>query len=224
MKACFLLQGPIYSTSIEKLKLMCDNQSNIIISTWKDSNIEYLKILESIGCYIVLNDKPAYNGTQNVNLANVSICNGLIKAKELGYTHALRFRTDWIINDYNKYINICLNLSHNKLVFLTWFHHNNPQHPNGYLMDHIIFGPIDLLYNYRNVIQNENDRRCTEIFLQEEYFKKRNLKLDDVRNDIKICFKDVLDSGIKIYRTKPRCNMNEEFMHSYNITNLCELK
>jgi len=227
IKPCVLLQGPLYPTSVEGIKQMCKNMNNVIISTWEDENIEYINELKSLGYEMVINKKPIYFGFQNINLANISICSGLSKAKDMGYTHALRFRTDFILNDVNKFMDICLTLSDNQLVFLTWFNHRTNIHPNGYLMDHVIFGPIDLLYDYRKPIQLEGDNRCSEIFLQEEYFGKKNLSCDDVKNEVKLCFKQIMDNNIKLYATKLYnylgYDKNNDFIDEYYKTGKCVL-
>ena len=111
---CFLIQGPIYESCINPLINMTKNMTNVIISTWDDIPNKYIELLKNNKIEIVINKKPDYNGIQNVNYANISICNGIKRAKELLYTHVLRFRSDLVLNNVNKMCDICINLSSNK--------------------------------------------------------------------------------------------------------------
>ena len=81
---------------------------------------------------------------------------GIELAKSLGYTHVLHFRSDVHCNDIHKLIRICESYDKNKLVFLAWLEspsHNPPHTYVAYLMDQIIYGPINDMLMYYNVLR-----------------------------------------------------------------------
>lgn len=68
---------------------------NIIWSTWKDQDI-------STENKVIYNEYPSERGVQNLGYQRVSLWNGLLAAKELGYERAIKWRTDQYPTDAKK--------------------------------------------------------------------------------------------------------------------------
>jgi hypothetical protein len=177
-----------------------NNTIPCIISTWNNEDISKIDLLKKSAIDVIVNKIPDYNGIQNVNYANCSIISGLNRAKELGYTHALRFRTDYYCPNIIEFINICEQENTEKLLGLCWYKHYVPPHgPYGYIMDHLMYGPIDKLLSYRGCFQEKNDNRFTEAFLQDTYFKKCPVVYEDVKNDFIFILDKLRRFNIKVY-------------------------
>ena len=94
-----VIQGPIISKNdftLETVKIYKKhfNDALIILSTWEDENSAAVKLFEELDVSVILNEKPEYSGTSNINFQIVSSKNGIIKAQELGAEYALKTRTD----------------------------------------------------------------------------------------------------------------------------------
>jgi len=200
MKYCLILGGPIYEKSIKFIELMCKNVPTII-TTWDDEPLEKILLLKKISIDIVLNKKPLYNGNQNINCANFSLVNGFKRAKDLGYLNVLRFRTDLYSPEIKLLCKIFSKTNLNKLSSLCWFNHFVEYSPYGYIMDHVMYGPVDLMIKYRNVEQKIGDNTHTEAFLQNNYFMKTNVTYEDVKEDFCFVLHELSIKKIKIFFT-----------------------
>jgi len=94
-----VIQGQIIKENdftLETVKIYKKHFSDalIILSTWEDEPLAIIKRFEGLGITILLNEKPDYTGTSNINLQIVSSRNGMRKARELGAEYALKTRTD----------------------------------------------------------------------------------------------------------------------------------
>jgi len=215
-KSIVIIQGPLYDTCIDYIIKMA-NDIPCIISSWNNEDISKINLLKKSAIDVVINKFPEYNGIQNVNYANCSIISGLNRAKELGYTHALRFRTDNYCPNIKEFINICEKENPEKLVGICWYkHYVLPHSPHGYIMDHIMYGPIDKLLSYRGCFQDKNDNRFTEAFLQDTYFKKSPVSYEDVKNDFIFILDKLIKYNIKVHSFR-RGNLyhNEEYIEIY---------
>lgn len=123
-------------------------KDDIIFSTWKGSISTYTNT--------VYNDIPEDPGHQNGNLQLVSTYNGAILAKSIGYTQILKVRSDIIIPEYRKLLDL-LDLS--VLNFFSWHNWNG-----GYYVDYIFGGPVDDIIRITKDISDSNvfpERRIT---------------------------------------------------------------
>ena len=94
-----VLQGPLWKDhdfTLETVKLYRRHfgSAAIIVSTWDDEESEVVSELVNLGAEVLLNEKPAYSGTSNINLQIVSSRNGILRAKELGVEYVVKTRTD----------------------------------------------------------------------------------------------------------------------------------
>jgi hypothetical protein len=98
-KLAIVIQGPIITRNaftFETIKLYKKHfpTAFIILSTWSDEKQNEVSLIESLGAYVLLNNKPEYYGVSNINLQITSSKAGVIKAKELGAEYVLKTRTD----------------------------------------------------------------------------------------------------------------------------------
>jgi hypothetical protein len=137
-KIAIIIQGPsLYVNEIKNAWYGFDN--NIIFSTWKGDENKYNE-----NDIVIFNDIPTISGPKNFNYQKISTYNGLLKAKELGYTHVLKIRSDYLPTNANEFIKL---LDFNKLNFLMWDYTTYlwTKYPtfNGYFDDHFSFGKVD---------------------------------------------------------------------------------
>jgi len=98
-KIAIVMQGPIKiedDFTLETLRLYSKifPYAIIILSTWKDQEINVINQVKNLGIKVILNEYPKYNGNINVNYQITSTINGIIEAKRVGATHCLKTRTD----------------------------------------------------------------------------------------------------------------------------------
>ena len=214
--SCIVVQGPLYDKSMPYLLEDYKDCPHKILSTWNTEDPEKIQKLKEIGFRIVLNDYPSPRNT--INHPAVTMKAGTELAKSLGYTHVLRFRSDVHCNDINKLIRICESYDKNKLVFLAWFQspeHNPPHIYIGYLMDQIIYGPINEMLMYFNVLRTPQENRYAEKFFQEMYFGKENLLYDDVKGKVTLCIGDFINNDLTCFYTKPGYEDHGEMLYRY---------
>lgn len=196
----------MYISAIPYMQAMCASVP-CIISTWETESEEAIHALRGHAVDIVLNTPPEFAGVQHVNYANKSICSGIQRAIELGYTHALRFRTDLYSPQFKTLCDIFATQSQtqpasNALVSICWYNHIVPPHaPHGYIMDHVMFGPCDELIKYRSSYQLPGDERYTEHFLQDCYFQTRQVSYNDVKERFVFVLPELISRNIELYFT-----------------------
>ena len=198
---CLILEGPLYNESMESIIKMV-NIVPTIISTWNDESCEKIAILKKYALDIIFNTPPKFSGGPGrVNYPNTTLLSGLHRAQELGFSHAMRFRTDNYCPTINEFISIFANESQTKLVGLCWFSHIVDKAPYGYIMEHIMYGPIQLLIEYRSNFQMEGDARFVEVFLQESYFKKSPVSYEDTISDFYFILDKLVENKQEVYFT-----------------------
>lgn len=173
---------------------------------------------------IILNTKPVIKGGPNsrLNYPNTTLVNGFTRAKELGFTHAMRFRADNYCPTISEFIDIFKQQSSEKLVGLCWFHHIVPGAPYGYIMEHIMYGPIELLIEYRSSFQTEDDDRFIELFLQECFFKKSPLQIDNTRTQFDFVLNKLIEKKQEVYFTHHHTEQGNIIQVYNNLGSKCE--
>lgn len=129
-----IIQGG--STNIpEQKQVWKDYIRDCFFSTWEGNEHLYEKNDNAIFSKI-----PSDPGPANTNLQLTSTLAGLKRAKELGYTKALKIRSDLIPTAPETFL---ASLDFSKLNFLCW--HNHEVYPGcyGYLVDYLMAGDID---------------------------------------------------------------------------------
>ena len=98
-KTALIIQGPIIKENnftVETCKWYKETFSHavIILSTWEDEDLKMIEDLKEHEIVVILNKKPAFSGTFNINYQIISTIQGLQKAAELNCEYALKTRTD----------------------------------------------------------------------------------------------------------------------------------
>jgi hypothetical protein len=211
MKSCIVLQGPLYSHCMDNLCKMVAAIPNCIVSTWSTEDPVFIKALQEAGAlHIIQSEKPANPGAQNLNYMTASTTAGIDKAEALGFTHVLRFRTDFALSDINNFMGICESMDPDKLIFMCWWRHHQ------YLIDYFTYGPIKLMRKYyaarRAVGDTEfNHESCNEKFLQETFIGKSPVAFEDTLSTCDFIIKKAIDAGVELYNIKLSLNTNDNF-------------
>lgn len=177
-KIAIIIQGA--SKYVQEVKYAWRHfKDDLIFSTWKGEENEY-----DINDIVIFNEIPDISGPFNFNYQKTSTYNGLLKAKELGYTHALKIRSDYLPTNATEFINL---LELDKLNFLMWDYTSFLwlDYPtlNGYIDDHFSFGKIDnmlKLWNIDNIFCHS-----PEIILTWSYISKlKDVELNFILNNL----------------------------------------
>jgi hypothetical protein len=216
IKICIVLQGQIYHSILNELIDTYKDVKDKIISTWTTEDIDCINICKQNGFEVIIQDPPEYITQANYQIKSLSA--GFRRAKELGYTHIFRCRTDIKINDINKLLNIInTDYSHDRLIFLTMYK-NTPFTPE-YLTDHVVFGPVEKMINYWAIYQTSHDTRFVELFLMETYFAMSNIQYDDIKDNIYLLCKKCYENNITIEFTKEIHKWHGNIIYRYYINN-----
>ena len=191
---CLIIQGPLYDKSmpylIEQIKLVPS-----IISIDDREDPVKIDLIKKYAIDLILNKMPENPGFQHINYVNTAIRSACLRAKQLGYTHGLRYRTDLYSSKIVELFNTFVRESDTNIVGLTWrkqpatVERDGYINPEGYITDHIMYAPIDLLFNYYNILPPDGNMIHCEIFHQNTYFNKNIVLYNDIKYSV--CF--VLD-------------------------------
>jgi hypothetical protein len=157
-----------------------------IISTWDYTDVIIINKLKENGFHIIQSTFPDDIYKCTTNYQNYSFKMGIQKVKELdiGITYVLRMRSDLVCTDINKLLQICEKVyDENKLIFSFYFRRDLCEKSNfkynttnGYIMDLLYFGNIQLISKYGCCIRDKYDYRFIEKFNQEMCFSTSNYK------------------------------------------------
>lgn len=211
-KVCVVLQGQLYPEIVNELIDTYKDINDKILSTWNTENSECINRCKENGFNVILQDPPEYLTSANYQVKSLSA--GFKKAIDLGYTHAFRCRTDMKISNIGALLNLLEeNVPIDKLSFIVMYK-NHSTHPE-YLTDHVVYGPLDKLLTYWSCYQLPNDDRFIELFLMETYFKKKNIVLEDIKNDVVFFIQLCYENNICIQFTKPSYKNQGNLVHIY---------
>lgn len=98
-RSAVVLQGPIYAPdnfTLETLRLYARTMpgTQLILSTWDDTDAALLAPIRDLGVTVVLNEKPAFAGPFNVNMQIASASSGVRRAVADGAEWVMKTRTD----------------------------------------------------------------------------------------------------------------------------------
>jgi hypothetical protein len=207
MKQCVLIAGPLHYNSLPILINDYSNFSDKFVTTWDNENPESIKRLEENGFTVILNALPEIRNAQHYQ--KKSILGGLEHIKALGvYTHVLRTRVDFHITDVNKLMERYASYDETKPTFLTWFK-NRADEP-GYLMNQLLYGPLDFMEKYYGAEWQYGETRFDELFFQENYFEgEKPLKYNDIRDKVNLSLNDLINDNIELYWTNKQERVDE---------------
>jgi len=163
---CIIIQGP--SSNIARQR-QCWNGYNYIFSTWTND----AKRNEYYDDNVIFSITPVHAGYKNINLQKISTLNGLHTAKNLGFTHCMKIRSDLYPTNTEKFMEI---LNHDKLNFISRHCYKVIDGLDGYLIDYMQYGPIDMMIRLWE-IDNVNFSTVPEICLSNnynQYFKEND--------------------------------------------------
>lgn len=107
---------------------------NIIWSTWKGEESHY-----NADDIVVYNEMPTERGKGNVALQQRTTLNGILKAKELGFERVLKWRSDMIPTNADKFVELFFP----KSINMFFFHVAN----GGYYVDYFMEGDADDIFD-----------------------------------------------------------------------------
>jgi hypothetical protein len=157
-KGCVVVQGPTYPQWIQKVKESWVGYQ-IIFSTW--DNVD--KKLYDESDIVIYNPIPSQPGTKNLNLQKISTINGFLKAKELGWSRALKVRGDFTTTSADGFFSL---FDRTKLNLHGYW--------NGYINDFYMEGEIDDIITLFEVDVNGNfpEWKLTKKLYESELNKK----------------------------------------------------
>jgi hypothetical protein len=121
-------------------------------------------------------------GAQNVNFQKYTAYKGLLAAQARGVTHAIKVRGDVRITNPWVFIQEVLGNLTTLSFLITWV--GTTRYP----VDYLVAGPIgDVLDYFAPPFQDPQDGRFPELFLMEEFSKKRGWSAEDGPNHIAFC-------------------------------------
>jgi hypothetical protein len=173
-KLGIVIQGG--STNVKEQKeCWSEFKNDIIFSTWIGSESQY-----DLEDNVIYNEYPNDFGPANFNLQIVSTMNGLLKLKELGYTHVLKIRSDLTPTNSKSFLKL---IENNDFNFLCWHDHIVYENCPGYLVDYFMSGPIDDMINLWTF--EENVSIVPEVNLTWNYICKiSNININYVLSDL----------------------------------------
>jgi len=203
MNIAIIVQGGITQMEYDFIRDKWGSEQ-LIISTWEGNTTQFKST-----DIIIYNHMPDWKGVQNLNLQKISTVAGLNKAKEMGYTHALKIRCDM----YPQYPQALLeSMDWDKLNLLAW--HN---HKDGYIVDYIVGGAInDIIFLFDVDVNGAYPEWIlTEKLFHSKLSNKTNYFLDKLNTDNDIHwhhkgeFKKISDyKDIPTYTTKQPTQWN----------------
>lgn len=211
IKTCFIITGFLEKKYVDKLLETYKDVSDKIISTWNDQDNELINILKSNNFIIVQTEKPTKEISST--LQSIAIMNGINKAKELGFTHAIKIRADVECNNIILFKNIIINkyLLDSKLSCLTGIE----SYYGIYYLDFIICGSLDNLTNLFINVNDTNERSdFPEQFWAKSYLKTtESLTREDIKNIFNFFINDCKENNISFKWVKTDENIINEYYY-----------
>lgn len=98
-RVALVLQGPLVKEknfTLETVKMYKKTfpHADLIVSTWKSEDANYVEVIKNEGADVVLSDTPAYPGQQNINFQITGSYAGILRAQERGAQYVCKTRTD----------------------------------------------------------------------------------------------------------------------------------
>lgn len=243
---CIIITGLIRNEYIGELVNMYKNIHNKIISTWIDQDKLLLNILEKNGFTILLNEYP--RRITSVNCQNTQVKFALLKAKELGFKFASRFRTDMYIKDFEYdsvdiklfkdvyYLNnvISSNISpiRNSDTLLRFIDGSRHLYDkitficgelchgiNLHPNDLLYFGPIDELLVMFDNTEYAGDDLGSDKMIIEEYFKKSVSTILEYKSNINSCIDICVNNNIDFFWNRQIKSIPSLFLVSGHLIN-----
>ena len=172
-KRCILIQGPTHPSKNTIGKIWKGNL--IIWSCWQGEEREYMG-----GGEVVFNTPPKtkVNHSHSLDLQRISTMNGLIRAKELGFGRVLKWRSDMIPTNPQRFLECCREDSFNI--------HSFHKHQMGYITDFFMEGEVDdmiRLFSFPPVKYGYPEEALTAQFFANGLDKKVHYLVEDINEE-----------------------------------------
>lgn len=146
----------------------CGGADICIFSTWStEAGLPISLAYKEAGFTLILSHPPAYSGEHNVNLQQITSHAGIVAARWMGATHAIKMRGDIHLNHPTAFIQKVVGYP-DKLTTVSWIR---------YMTDYLVAGPIDALEQLFLPTQPQGDDRFPELFISSEYSKFKNISI-----------------------------------------------
>jgi hypothetical protein len=185
---CVIVQGPSTQVDIVRESFRSINIP-IIFSTWVGQEEQYKN--DDI---VIFNDYPSDTGIGNLNYQKITTLSGLIKAKEMNFKYALKFRSDMVPTNPKEFIRA---INNDKLNFFAW-HFMPDTDIMGYFVDYFMSGPIDKLIDIWNFVPSGYS-------IPESIITNRILKYSEKYNFLI----NILDDNNDIFWVKYNLNLKD---------------
>ena len=120
-KVFFVIQG--HTQYIDTILANYRDVENVIWATDTNTNEQHLEKIRESNITLVTVDNPIESGYGNINLQVGTTMAGLLKAQEMGGTHAIKVRSDLIFKDPSRFVREYT--FDNKLHFLSYCKHGD---------------------------------------------------------------------------------------------------
>lgn len=192
---CLVVQGP--SSYVNEIKQSVGDIVPLVFSTWVGEEHNY-----SSDDIVVFNTPPSFAGIGNLCYQHTSTINGLIKARDLGFSRAIKIRSDMIITNPRSFLNLFIK----NLNFFYW--HNRH---GGYIVDYVMGGNINSMISLWDLELNK-DWLHAEQALTHSFIKKF------LYSGNYYFFGDVLDSNNDIIWMKYNTKLTDKSIYSIHVS------
>ena len=146
----------------------CGGAAICIFSTWStEANLPISLAYKAANFTLVLTDPPENPGWHNVNLQLLTSHAGIVAARRMGATHAIKMRGDIHLNRPTTFIQEVVGFPA-KLTMVSWIR---------YMTDYLVAGPIDALEELFSPIQPPGDDHFAELFIASQFIGLKNMTM-----------------------------------------------
>jgi hypothetical protein len=195
VKVGIVIQGPIIPRITLQICLFYKKiypQVYIVLSTWKNEEIELFQGLQDECFAIIQSEKPDTSGPSNINLQITSSITGINHLEDQGCTHILKTRTDTFLGN-SSFLN-----------YLIWMHSKGKQHAlvfssfNSFLFrffspsDQVIFGEATDIARFWSIDLVPDDQKIDfpEKYLFKKYLESFGYKTHEELNNYLTALRD----------------------------------
>lgn len=182
-----LLQGPMDFES-EMVAQFYSNFNNVLWSTWDDEDPKKIAFVNNYGINVLLNKKPKFSGSRNMNYQFYSTLMGIkwFKENNKKVNEIIKIRSDFIVYGVERLLNV---LSNKEISFMFMWNSQITKHKPIYYLDYwhygcdfpcdfVVFGNIETMYNIFNFQTEWSTDVPPESFLLRNYLLHKNLEIN----------------------------------------------
>jgi hypothetical protein len=221
IKTCFIITGLLEKKFVDNVIETYKDEKHKIISIWldQDIDIDLINNLKLNNFIIVQTEKP--RSEFSTIFQSTAIISGINKAKELGFTHAIRSRVDLQCNNITLLKQILMNkyLLEPKLTCLSGIETDNEI----YYLDFVIGGSLENLHKFFLIEDNKIKKTGTYDFPEKNWAKlylnkveEENLTREDIKKIFNFFINDCKENNISFIWLKTNENIITEYSNVVN--------